>query len=60
MRRVETVENNVKCGDIFVFGHKFYLLFTKYKVWYPSNFVPAVGILSKEFVPGDGVFERKM
>ena len=42
------VENNVKCGEGIIFAHKFYYTTTNL----PSNFVPVVGILSKNFVTG--------
>ena len=50
---MKTVHNNVKCGEIF--GHKFYLKTTRF----PSNFVHAVGILSKSYVPGMGFLNEK-
>ena len=42
-------ENSVKCGEIIIFDHKFYLKTANF----PSNFVPAVGIC-KKFFPGWG------
>ena len=40
-KKDEIVENNVKCSEIIIFDHKFYLKTTDC----PSNFVPAVGTL---------------
>ena len=45
----------MKCGEIIIFDHKFYLK----TINIPSNFVPAVEILSKDFCHGGGVFEQK-
>ena len=47
---MKIVENNVKCGEIIIFNHKFYLRTTSSTL----NFVSAVGILSKKFCPGSG------
>ena len=53
---MKIVESSVKCGGIILFDHKFIKKTTKF----PSNFVPVVGVLSKEFVPWVGFCERKM
>ena len=47
-------ENNVKCGEIIIFDHKFYQS-TKF----PPNFVAMVRILSKKLVPGVGFPKEK-
>ena len=52
---MKIVENNVKYGEIITFDHKFYLKTTNF----PSNFIPAVGILSKDLVPEVGCLNEK-
>ena len=51
---MKIVENNLKCGEIIIFDHKFYQKTANF----PSNFVPK--ILSTKICPGDGAFERKI
>ena len=52
---MKIVENSVKFGETIILDHKFYLKTTKFR----PNFVPAVGILSKIFVPGVGFLNEK-
>ena len=52
---MKIVENNVKYGEIITFDHEFYLKTTNF----PSNFIPAVGNLSKDLVPGVGCSNEK-
>ena len=52
---MKIVQNNVKCGEVIIFDHKFYLKTAKFL----PNFVPMVRILSKKFVPRVQFFNKK-
>ena len=53
---MKSVENNVKCGEIRIFDHKFY----KKTVNFLSTFVPVVGILLQNFVAGLGFLNENL
>ena len=53
---MKIVENNVKCGEIRIFGHKFY----KKTANFLSNFVSGVEILLKNFVAGLGFLNENL
>ena len=52
---MKIAEDSVKCGEIITSDHKFYSKTTIF----PSYFVSAVGILSKNFVMGVGFLKDK-
>ena len=52
---MKTVANNVKCGEVIIFGQKCYLK----TVNFPSNFVPMAEILSKHAVSRVGLLKEK-
>ena len=47
-------ENNVKCGEVIIFAHKFYIKKVSFKCF------PAVEILSKTVCPGVGFLHEKL
>ena len=56
MKRMTIAENNVKCGKIIIFDHKFYYIATKF----PSNFVPGIRILSKKISSGQRISNKNL